>query len=183
MILLPILVFLGLYKNSDFVLFVIDSDKVTESDQIISAGFLSLSTFVMFWTFAVYYYRKVKRNCAGAITTRTYEVLFLNDDGMNFSYHQNNSIHDRSLLVQEIRYEDISKILINKFHNRIQLFGKIKETYYYDFAIKKPAYVDKGEDKEQSIRIYLYYDNSEDFVNELIQRSKVEPVVINEPEE
>jgi hypothetical protein len=182
MVLLPIIVFLSLYRNSDFVLFVIDSEKVTESDQLISAGFLSLSTFVMFWTFAVYYYRKTKRNCSGALHYMQYEALALDDEGINLSQHQKESLHYQSAYVQSIDYEDITKLVFNKYYNTLEVYGKITEAYYYDIRILDPAYTEVYEAKEgKGLIFYLYYDDSEDFVNEVVERSNKELIVVNDP--
>lgn len=184
MVLLPVIVFLCMYKNSSFVLFTLDTveNGFSKSDLIFNASYFTIATFFIVWGFTVYYYRKTKRNCSGALHYMQYEALALDDEGINLSQHQKESLHYQSAYVQSINYEDITKLVFNKYYNTLEVYGKITESYYYDIRILDPAYTEVYEAKEgKGLIFYLYYDNSEDFVNEVVARSNKELIVVNDP--
>jgi hypothetical protein len=169
-------------------------------------GYFAISTFFI-WLPTLIYCKQLSESCVKEIRERIKESLMLLEDRLQSGYH---SYYDRNYseyTVYEIKYSDIEKLTFNKYHNRLAVFGKFKTTKYdiyeenlvgtireqeEDGKIKithyrknnpvKAEYDDRIKDSDKLMRFYLYYNNNDDFVKTLSERSGVIVEVVNYPE-
>ena len=69
------------------------------------------------------------------------------------------------------------------YHNRLRVCCVATERYYYNYEKNKLAYKEKHESKDYFLRFYMYYDDSQDFIDLVSKRSGKPVEVINYPEE
>lgn len=184
-VLMPTYVFLILYKDPNSSLFYDSNGVPSATDTAMSAFLLSFVVFAFFGTIALIYYKFLRRTCDCAVDFKVRESLFLTDSGLKNSYHPNDrQALRRSAYVLEVKYSDITELVLNKYHGSLTIYGTLNGTHYYDIEKNEVAsnYIIDPKSGEGR-RFYLYYNESEDFVNKLVERSNRQLKVIDESEE
>ena len=79
----------------------------------------------------------------------------------------------------EIKYADITQLVVNEYYPRLNVYGKGLEIYYIDYEINKTERIRiiKGR-----FKFYLYYEEYEDFIKTLSEKTGLIVEYINCPE-
>jgi len=80
-------------------------------------------------------------------------------------------------MINEIKYSEITRLVHNTYLNRLTLYCLVHQIIYDDYGANS-VYSDKAIRNER-IDFILYYDNSDDFVKTVAERSEVELEVID----
>jgi len=126
------------------------------------------------------YFRSLKNTCADSINYYLNETLILSDDGLEYGFVPNDSSIN-SYTLGRITYRDIKRLVVNTYHERLEIYGDMKLTVYSNYEENQIKYIENQ--KDIKIRFYLYYENSEDFIRTLEENTGIKVQVINKQEE
>lgn len=110
------------------------------------------------------YTKALKGSCNCVVNYREHDTVVINDDSFVYIYHPSN-VDDINIFDElQIKYSDITSIIYNKYHKRVDLYGKIRQRRYIN--IKKGKYTRNKNlnNKESRIRLYLYFNDNEEIL-------------------
>lgn len=155
--------------------------EVTKIDIMLDNFIVSLVGFFFVGTPTLLYYKSLRNTCSDELDVAVNEYLMLTEEGIENGFFPEGTGNIHGYQVTKIAYGDITRMVLNKYHERITVYGDIKVIMYDNYKENIVRFVD--EQKGGSRRFYLYYYNSEDFVNTLCKRTNIELEVIDYPEE
>ena len=126
------------------------------------------------------YFRSLKNTCADNINYYLNETLILSDDGLEHGFIPNNSTKN-SYTLDRIRYRDIRRMVINTYHERLEIYGDMKFIMYSNYAKDQIQFIKNHKNSKR--RFYLYYENKEDLIKTLEEQTGIKVKVINKQEE
>ncbi len=142
---------------------------------------MSFSSIAFFIGMPVFlYFRSLKNTCADSINYYLNETLILSDDGLEYGFVPNNSSTNQYTL-DKIKYRDIKRLVVNTYHERLEIYGDMKLTVYSNYEENQILYIENHKDDKR--RFYLYYENNEDFIRTLEENTGIKVQVINKQEE
>jgi hypothetical protein len=134
------------------------------------------------------------------------ESLVLLEDGLQNGYQESKDFGSRQFDVDEIKYTDIKRIVLYEYYSFLRVYGRYKTTKYNNYeendvwyikeitedmkskitdyrdnVAEEPTYGDKVSESDCSIGFNLYYQNSDDFVKTLSERSGVAVEIDSNP--
>ncbi|WP_035291650.1 hypothetical protein [Clostridium sp. KNHs214] len=117
------------------------------------------------------YIRILRFKCDDIVNFKLNESLILKDEYFENGYKPNGEGISTTYDVMQVRYDEIERLVLNKYHNRLRLYANIKDTRYDDYEKGEKDYSVK---EKARMAFYLYYENSEEFVRTLSEKSGVE---------
>ena len=134
------------------------------------------------WTFFIIkigYIRILRFTCDDIVSFKINETLIVTDNYFENSYKPNGEGLDETRDIMRVKYKDIDRLLLNKYHNRLRVWATIKDIRYLNYKKKD---LDHSYSEKDRMAFYLYYENSDEFVKTLVEKSGVELEVIDCPE-
>ncbi len=163
--------------------FIFDGKNIEEikANTLYNICSASVGIVIMFIGMPVFlYFRSLKNTCADSINYYLNETLILSDDGLEYGFVPNDSSIN-SYTLGRITYRDIKRLVVNTYHERLEIYGDMKLTVYSNYEENQIKYIENQ--KDIKIRFYLYYENSEDFIRTLEENTGIKVQVINKQEE
>jgi hypothetical protein len=130
------------------------------------------------------YFASLRHTCFDESNFKLRETLFLTDKGIQNVFHPLDESESNYMIQEIIPYDEIVKLIYNEYHERFQVFGKLQITRYLNYERNVVDHkIDYQAQDGYSSRFYLYYENSEDFMNTVSEKSGLPIEHINYPEE
>ncbi len=163
--------------------FIFDGKSLEEIEantlyEICSASIAIVIIFIGMPVFL--YFRSLRNTCADGINYYLNETLILSDDGLEYGFVPNNSTRN-SYTLDRIIYKDIRRLVLNTYHERLEIYGDMKLTMYSNYEKNQIQFIEN--DKNSKRKFYLYYENSEDLIRTLEENTGIKVQVINKQEE
>ena len=144
-------------------------------DTIITA--LTQISIIIMVKFA--YIRALRFTCDDIVNFKINETLIVTDNYFENSYKPNGEGINETRDIMKVKYKYIDRLLLNKYHNRLRVWATIKDRRYLNYKKKDLSHSYSEKDR---MAFYLYYENSDEFVKTLVEKSGVELEVIDCPE-
>ena len=125
------------------------------------------------------YIRILRFTCDDSVSFKINETLIVTDNYFENSYKPDGEGFNETRDIMRVKYKDIDRLLLNKYHNRLRVWGNIKDIRYFNYKEKD---LDYSSYEKMGMTFYLYYENSDEFVKTLVEKSGVELEVIDCPE-
>ena len=126
------------------------------------------------------YIRILRFTCDDLVNFKINETLIVTYNYFENSYKPNGEGWRESTRdIMRVKYKDIDRLLLNKYHNRLRVWGNIKDIRYFNYEKKD---LDYSSYEKMGMTFYLYYEDSDEFVKTLVEKSGVELEVIDCPE-
>ena len=125
------------------------------------------------------YIRILRFTCDDSVSFKINETLIVTDNYFENSYKPDGEGFNETRDIMRVKYKDIDRLLLNKYHNRLRVWGNIKDIRYFNYEKKD---LDYSSYEKMGMTFYLYYENSDEFVKTLVEKSGVELEVIDCPE-
>lgn len=168
---LAVFVFVFLYGNKEYSPFSDASGYVSTGDTMMNALLFSQGIFILTIIPYICYYKSIKYKCEDEVNFKLKEVLFLTENGIRNGFFPRGKGNIHAYNVNEMNYEDITGLEFNEHHSRLTVHGKVKATYYDNYEENRIWYTKEYEGGGR--RFYMYYDNSDDFINTLSERTNI----------
>ena len=142
--------------------------------------FIAIGVWSIFLIFKLTYIKILRFTCDDLVNFKINETLIVTDNYFENSYKPNGEGWVESTRdIMRVKYNEVDRLLLNKYHNRLRVWATIKDTRYLNYEKKEIdySYYEKG-----SLTFYLYYEDSDEFVKTLVEKSGVELEVIDCPE-
>ncbi len=161
---------------------VIDKSKNDWIMQSYLVPYISASIIIYGWGIIIQrcYIRILRFKCDCIVNFKLNESLILKDEYFENGYKPNGEGTSTTYDVMQVRYDEIDRLVLNKYHNRLRLYANIKDTRYYDYEKRKKDY---SFEEKGDMAFYLYYENSDEFLKILSEKSGIEIEIIDYPEE
>ena len=140
---------------------------------------IAIGVWWAFFITKIGYIRILRFTCDDIVSFKINETLIVTDNYFENSYKPNGEGVDETRDIMKVKYKDIDRLLLNKYHNRLRVWATIKDTRYLNYK-KKDLFHSYSE--KDRMAFYLYYENSDEFVKTLVDKSGVELEVIDCPE-
>jgi hypothetical protein len=127
------------------------------------------------------YLHSLKNQCRGYIGYLTDEILILNDEELNKGYRGQDISSSKEYYIDIIKYRHIRKLVLNKYYETLDIYGDMRLIVYSDYENDAIDYIKKYQNKKTTIN--LYYENSEDFIKTLEDKTGIKVQVIDEVDE
>jgi len=134
-------------------------------------------SILFLWTPTIIYYKQLVAKCRKTLTFKLRESLILYDDMIKNGFSFPSRDKRDPYMINEIKYSEITRLVHNTYLNRLTLYCLVHQIIYDDYGANS-VYSDKAIRNER-IDFILYYDNSDDFVKTVAERSEVELEVID----
>ena len=125
------------------------------------------------------YIRILRFTCDDSVSFKINETLIVTDNYFENSYKPDGEGLDETRDIMRVKYKDIDRLLLNKYHNRLRVWGNMRDTRYFNYEKKD---LDYSRHQKRGTTFYLYYESSDEFVKTLVEKSGVELEVIDCPE-
>jgi hypothetical protein len=143
---------------------------------------MSFSSIAFFIGMPVFLYiRSLKNQCRGHIGYLTDEILILNDEELNKGYRGQDISSSKEYYIDIIKYKYIRKLVLNKYYETLDIYGDMRLIVYSDYENDVIDYIKRYQNKKTTIN--LYYENSEDFIKTLEEKTGIKVQVIDEVDE
>jgi hypothetical protein len=136
-------------------------------------------TFIVMPVFL--YFRSLKNSCSDNIGWITDEILILTDKEINSGCRGSDRASIKEYYIQIIKYENIKKIVLNKYSQKLKIYGDMGLIVYSDYENDVIDHTKKH--PNNTTVIDFYYENSEDFIKTLEEKSGIKVQVIDEVDE
>jgi hypothetical protein len=168
---LAVFVFLFLYDNKEYSAFIDASGHVSTANTILNALTFASSIFVLTLIPYICYYKSIKDKCDDEVMFKHREVLFLTESGIRNGFNPRLNSGYTAYNINEINYTDIIGLVFNEYHSRLTVHGKVKVTCYDNYEENRIRYTKEYEGGGR--RFYMYYYNSDNFINTLSERTNI----------
>ena len=163
--------------------FIFDGKHIEEigADTLLSSLYLSFVFITVCIGMPIFLYiRSLKNECRGYIGYLNDQIITLEDESMYYSYSGNNTSSTK-YYIEKIDYKFIRKIVLNRYNERLDIYCDMGLVVYSDYENEIVDYTKKYENYTK--KIILYYENSEDLVQTLSEKTGVSVQAINEADE
>ena len=131
----------------------------------------------------IIYYFTLRRTCRSDADYKTKETLILTDSEFINTYLPINAKRHCDYEKDVFKYTKIQRIVYNEYHQFLDIYGYYKTTWYIDY-FNNIVGTERGiRDKNNKLRLFLYYDNNEDLINTLVEKSNAKLEIVNHPQE
>ncbi|GEM_PF-530598 len=164
--------------------FIFDGRNIEEigTDTLFNNLCLFLMFAVVFIFMPVFlYFRSLKNSCSDNIGWITDEILILTDKEINSGYRGSDRASIKEYYIEIIKYENIKKIVLNKYSQKLKIYGDMGLIVYSDYENDVVDHTKKY--PNNTTVIDFYYENSEDFIKTLEEKSGIKVQVIDEVDE
>ncbi|WP_102399795.1 hypothetical protein [Haloimpatiens massiliensis] len=150
-------------------------------------GIVRVTTAVSMGIFAsipYFVYRKaLEGSCECVVNYREHDTVVITDEDIKYIYHPSNRDNIKLFHQFEIKFNDITKMIYNTYHQRVDIYGKQKEIYYSDVTTGEIGRTEEVDKPDERIRLYLYFEGNEEIVKTLEEKSGVQMEKRDYPEE
>ena len=153
--------------------------KINPSYDLVQAIIRALGSIGIVMVFKFGYIRILRLTCDDSVSFKINETLIVTDNYFENSYKPDGEGFDETRDIMRVKYKEIDRLLLNKYHNRLRVWGNIKDIRYFNYKEKD---LDYSSYEKMGMTFYLYYENSDEFVKTLVEKSGVELEVIDYPE-
>ena len=153
--------------------------KINPSYDLVQAIIRALGSIGIVMVFKFGYIRILRLTCDDSVSFKINETLIVTDNYFENSYKPDGEGFDETRDIMRVKYKEIDRLLLNKYHNRLRVWGNIKDIRYFNYKEKD---LDYSSYEKMGMTFYLYYENSDEFVKTLVEKSGVELEVIDCPE-
>ena len=107
------------------------------------------------------------------------ESLILKDNYFINSYKPGMEGTSTTYDVIKMNYKDIERLALNTYHKRLKVWGTYSDIRYSNYEKRdlEYSYKEKG-----SIVFYFYYENNDEFINTIIEKSGIKPEITDKAE-
>ncbi len=127
------------------------------------------------------YFRSLKNSCSDNIGWITDEIIILTDKEINTGCRGSDRASIKEYYIQIIKYENIKKIVLNKYSQKLKIYGDMGLIVYSDYENDVIDHTKKH--PNNTTVIDFYYENSEDFIKTLEEKTGIKVQVIDEVDE
>ncbi len=127
------------------------------------------------------YFRSLKNSCSDNIGWITDEIIILTDKEINSGYRGSDRASIKEYYIEIIKYENIKKIVLNKYSQKLKIYGDMGLIVYSDYENDVIDHTKKH--PNNTTVIDFYYENSEDFIKTLEEKTGIKVQVIDEVDE
>ncbi len=127
------------------------------------------------------YFCALGKTCQEGVPFKHHERISVRENEIAHIFHWNDEAYDEAFDEHICKYTDITKLVRNTYHNRIDIYGKVYHSTYEDINIgdcSQPVYLPRM----YKIRIYLYYYDSEEMVELIREKTGLEYEIKDYPE-
>ena len=153
--------------------------KINPSYDLVQAIIRALGSIGIVMVFKFGYIRILRLTCDDSVSFKINETLIVTDNYFENSYKPDGEGFNETRDIMRVKYKEIDRLLLNKYHNRLRVWGNIKDIRYFNYEKKD---LDYSSYEKMGMTFYLYYENSDEFVKTLVEKSGVELEVIDCPE-
>jgi len=164
--------------------FVFDGKSLEEikANTLYESCSASVGIVVIFIGMPVFlYFRSLKNSCSDNIGWITDEILILTDKEINTGCRGSDRASIKEYYIQIIKYDNIKKIVLNKYSQKLKIYGDMGLIVYSDYENEVIDHTKKH--PNNTTVIDFYYENSEDFIKTLEEKSGIKVQVIDEIDE
>ena len=131
----------------------------------------------------IVYYKMLQNTCNDIVKDRSLETVTIDEEYLTYKYHPVRISDDNIIDEMQIKYEDIIEIIYNEYHERLDIYGRVRNRRYTNYK-KRKYNLNKFNNKPGTrIRLYLYYNDNEDLLYHLETVTKTHIKYIDKPEE
>ena len=141
--------------------------------------FIAIGVWWAFFITKIGYIRILRFTCDDSVSFKVNETLIITDNYFENSYKPDGEGFNETRHITQIKYKDINRLLLNKYHNRLRVWGNMRDTRYFNYEKKD---LDYSRHQKRGTTFYLYYENNDEFIKTLVEKSGVELEVIDCPE-
>lgn len=158
--------------------------SVANIDNVLNMCFCIL-VFSMFpGIITLTYFAVLRGKCFDESNYKSNETLCLTDDGLQNIFLPSDETNSNAMFEEQMPYDGMDRLVYNEYHERFQVFGKLKSIKYLDYQKGTIDYQEEHKSKKGYSRsFYAYYENFEDFMNTVSEKSGLKIKHINRPEE
>ena len=164
--------------------FIFDGKHIEEigADTLLSSLYLSFVFITVCIGMPIFLYiRSLKNECRGYIGYLTDQIITLGDKAIYEGYRGSDEASRKEYYIEKIDYNCIRKIVLNRYNERLDIYCDMGLVVYSDYENEIVDYTKKYENYTK--KIILYYENSEDLVQTLSEKTGVSVQAINEADE
>jgi len=173
----------GIFMGLNYPVFtdpIIDKNVAMVSS--IAFGILAVGAFPCILT--IPYFASLRGTCFDESNYKLRETLCLTDAGIQNIYHPLDASESNYAIQAIVPYKGITKLVYNDYHERLQVFGEQQVTRYLNYERNVVDYKVVHQPNEgYSRRFYAYYENFEDFMKTVSEKSGLPIEHINYSEE
>jgi hypothetical protein len=140
--------------------------SVADIDNILNICFSILFFSVIPLIITLPYFAVLRGKCFDESNYKSNETLCLTDDGIQNVFLPSDEMSSDAMFEEQMPYEGMDRLIYNEYHERFQVFGKLKSIKYLDYQKGTIDYKEEHKSKKGYSRsFYAYYENFEDFMN------------------
>ena len=128
------------------------------------------------------YFNYLITKCSDRFYQRTGDYMVIKEHSISHMYHEKSAMLETRYIQEEVNYDSIKRIVYNKYHNRIDVFGQRYYTICDDLRNPEWEKLKRRDSKPNRSRFYLFYENNEEILDMLKEKTGIEFEVINYPE-
>ena len=146
---------------------------------LLGSFFGGLGAFIIASIPAAIYTIAVAEECEDFIGRDVNQVIILDDDMVKYGYKFERQ-RGKEYTIDQLKYTRIQRIVYNKYHERIDIYGNKTEVCYKNYEMGE---VGGSRGKKAKMRIYLYFKDCDDMLENILNHTNVKPEIIDYPEE
>lgn len=142
-----------------------------------------ISGLLIFWIPSMSYYFILRKTCRSFIDYKENETLILTDKEIRNVYLPQDA--KRICMYEEdiFQYTKIQRLVYNEYHQNLDIYGIYKKIWYKNYNTGEIALERGIRDKNNKLRLFLYYDDNHGLMDTISQKSGVKIEVVNYPSE
>lgn len=149
---------------------------------LLGSFFGGVGAFIIASIPAVIYTIAVAEECEDFIGRDKNEFIVIEDKIIKYGYKSNKD-RGNQCTVDELQYTKIQRIVYNKYHERIDIYGNRTKVCYNNYQTGEVGGSRGIKGKKAVMRIYLYFKDCDDMLENILKHTNVKPEIIDYPEE
>lgn len=172
LLLMPILITIITYLLLNFEADIKD-DILMRANLAICAGILSSIPCTLYFPISIY-------NVLHEFRNRDNENIFISDESIRYVFHIKK--YDEQYIQEDrMDFKDIKSIIYNKYHERVEIYGRLQDIWYSDYSKKKIGKRKNYSKPGSKVRFHLYFNDNKEILKMIEERSPVKIEVVNLP--
>lgn len=151
-------------------------------DRLLGSFFCAAGAFIIASIPAAIYTIAVAEECENFIGRNTKQVIILDNDMIKYGYKFERQ-RGKEYTIDQLKYTKIQRIVYNKYHERIDIYGNRTEVCYKNYEMGEVGGSRGIKGKKSKMRIYLYFKDCDDMLENILKHTNVKPEIIDYPEE
>ena len=176
LLLMPILITIIIYFSLNLEEAMSDIPEwipLMRANIAICIGMLSLMPWALYFPISIY-------NVLHEFRNRNNENIFISDESIRYIFHIKK--YDEQYMQEDrIDFKDIKSIIYNKYHERVEVYGRVQDIWYSDYFKKKIGKRKNYSKPGSKVRFHLYFNDNKEILKMIEERSPVEIETVNVP--